>query len=76
MSYAFGPFRYDVPLVPKVVETPHVLLWPDTVVEESGLARNSPLGFISRSHLHMPSLQIPAAIGALHVICWYFRRIQ
>ena len=68
MSYAFGPFRYDaeqkllfrgsevVPLVPKVVETLHVLLerrgrivekgeltkllWPDTVVEESGLARN------------------------------------
>ncbi len=68
MSYSFGPFRYDaeqkllfrgcevVPLVPKVVETLHVLLerrgrivergeltkllWPDTVVEESGLARN------------------------------------
>jgi DNA-binding winged helix-turn-helix (wHTH) protein/TolB-like protein len=68
MAYAFGPFRYDaeqkllfrgsevVPLVPKVVETLHVLLerrgrivekndlvkliWPDTVVEEGGLARN------------------------------------
>jgi DNA-binding winged helix-turn-helix (wHTH) protein/TolB-like protein len=68
MPYEFGPFRYDaeqkllfrgsevVPLVPKVVETLHILLerrgrivekgeltkllWPDTVVEESGLARN------------------------------------
>jgi DNA-binding winged helix-turn-helix (wHTH) protein/TolB-like protein len=68
MAYTFGPFRYDaeqrllfrgsevVPLVPKVVDTLHVLLenrgrivekgelirlvWPDTTVEESGLARN------------------------------------
>ena len=31
---------------------------------------------ISRSHLHMLALQIPAAIGALHLICWQFRRIQ
>jgi DNA-binding winged helix-turn-helix (wHTH) protein/TolB-like protein len=66
--YEFGPFRYDagqrllfregtlVPLVPKVVDTLHVLLeargrivdkadlmrlvWPDTTVEEVGLARN------------------------------------
>ncbi|MCP5119211.1 MAG: hypothetical protein GY953_51070 [bacterium] len=66
--YEFGPFRYDagqrllfregevVPLVPKAVETLHVLLerrgrvvekaelmrlvWPDAVVEEVGLARN------------------------------------
>ena len=65
---AFGPFRYDpeqrllfragaiVPLVPKAIDTLHVLLerhgrvvekhelmqlvWPDTVVEEVGLARN------------------------------------
>ena len=64
----FGPFHYDaeqrllfrdgevVPLVPKVVDTLHVLLerrghvvekaelmklvWPDTVVEDVGLARN------------------------------------
>jgi DNA-binding winged helix-turn-helix (wHTH) protein/TolB-like protein len=66
--YEFGPFRYDsgqrllfrgsdtVPLVPKAVETLHVLLerrgtivekaelmklvWPDTTVEDVGLARN------------------------------------
>src|SRR4051812_13443707 len=66
--YGFGPFRYDagqrllfrdgtlVPLVPKAVDTLHVLLqhhghivdkpdlmklvWPDTTVEEVGLARN------------------------------------
>jgi DNA-binding winged helix-turn-helix (wHTH) protein/TolB-like protein len=66
--YGFGPFRYDagqrllfregelVPLVPKALETLHVLLerrgrvvdkaelmrlvWPDTTVEEVGLARN------------------------------------
>ncbi|MDX2151966.1 MAG: winged helix-turn-helix domain-containing protein [Bryobacteraceae bacterium] len=66
--HEFGPFRYDagqrllfrgdelVPLVPKVVDTLHVLLerrgtvvekpelmrlvWPDTTVEEVGLARN------------------------------------
>ncbi len=66
--YEFGSFRYDagqrllfrdgevVPLVPKAVDTLHVLLerrgrvvdkdelmklvWPDTVVEEVGLARN------------------------------------
>jgi DNA-binding winged helix-turn-helix (wHTH) protein/TolB-like protein len=66
--YEFGPFRYDagqrllfregalVPLVPKAVDTLHVLLdahgrivdkadlirlvWPDTTVEEVGLARN------------------------------------
>jgi len=64
----FGPFRYDteqrllfrddqmVPLVPKAIDTLHVLLerrglvvekaelmklvWPDTVVEDVGLARN------------------------------------
>ncbi len=40
------------------------------------LAAFATLILISRSHLHMPALQIPAAIGALHVICWYFRRIQ
>jgi len=68
MIYEFGPFRYDagqrllfrggelVPLVPKAVDTLHVLLerrgqvvdkselmklvWPDTTVEEVGLARN------------------------------------
>ena len=68
MTYSFGPFRYDagqrllfrggelVPLVPKALETLHVLLdrrgsvvekpelmklvWPDTNVEEVGLARN------------------------------------
>jgi DNA-binding winged helix-turn-helix (wHTH) protein/TolB-like protein len=68
MTYLFGPFRYDatqrvlfrgeelVPLVPKAVDTLHVLLerhgqvvekaelmklvWPDTVVEDVGLARN------------------------------------
>src|ERR1039457_85041 len=68
MLYEFGPFRYDaaqrllfrggdlVPLVPKALETLHVLLerrgslvekselmklvWPDTNVEEVGLARN------------------------------------
>jgi len=68
MVYRFGPFRYDsgqrllfregelVPLVPKAVDTLHVLLerhgqvvdkadlmklvWPDTTVEEVGLARN------------------------------------
>ncbi|HWR50146.1 MAG TPA: winged helix-turn-helix domain-containing protein [Bryobacteraceae bacterium] len=66
--YEFGPFRYDagqrllfrddkvVPLVPKAIDTLHVLLerrgrvvdkselirlvWPDTVVEDVGLARN------------------------------------
>ena len=66
--YAFGPFHYDaeqrllfrqgevVPLVPKAIETLHVLLerrgrvvekadlmklvWPDTTVEDVGLARN------------------------------------
>lgn len=66
--FGFGPFRYDpaqrqllrdgqhVPLVPKAVDTLHVLLerrgqivdkttllqlvWPDTTVEEIGLARN------------------------------------
>jgi DNA-binding winged helix-turn-helix (wHTH) protein/TolB-like protein len=66
--YRFGPFRYDtaqrllfregelVPLVPKAIDTLHVLLerrgevvgkaelmkavWPDCVVEEVGLARN------------------------------------
>jgi len=66
--YEFGPFRYDpgqrllfrgtdlVPLVPKALDTLHVLLerrgsivekadlmrlvWPDTNVEEVGLARN------------------------------------
>ena len=66
--YAFGPFHYDaeqrllfrqdevVPLVPKAIDTLHVLLeqrgrvvekaelmklvWPDTTVEEVGLARN------------------------------------
>lgn len=66
--YQFGPFRYDaaqrllfregelVQLVPKAIDTLHVLLerrgrvvdkdelmklvWPDTVVEEVGLARN------------------------------------
>jgi DNA-binding winged helix-turn-helix (wHTH) protein/TolB-like protein len=65
---SFGPFRYDaaqrllfrdgelVPLVPKVIDTLHVLLehrgrivekaelmklvWPDAAVEEVGLARN------------------------------------
>jgi len=68
MIYRFGPFRYDaaqrllfrgaelVPLVPKALDTLHVLLerrgvvveksdlmslvWPDTNVEEVGLARN------------------------------------
>jgi DNA-binding winged helix-turn-helix (wHTH) protein/TolB-like protein len=68
MTYQFGPFRYDagqrllfrggalVPLVPKALETLHVLLerrgsvvekselmklvWPDTNVEDVGLARN------------------------------------
>ncbi|HLK64261.1 MAG TPA: winged helix-turn-helix domain-containing protein [Bryobacteraceae bacterium] len=68
MIYEFGPFRYDpgqrllfrgaelVPLVPKAIETLHVLLerrgtivekselmklvWPDTNVEDVGLARN------------------------------------
>jgi DNA-binding winged helix-turn-helix (wHTH) protein/TolB-like protein len=68
MTYEFGPFRYDaeqrllfrgtelVPVVPKALETLHVLLgrrgsivekselmklvWPDTNVEEVGLARN------------------------------------
>lgn len=68
MTYEFGPFRYDaeqrllfrageiVPLVPKAVETLHVLLerqgrvvekaelmklvWPGTSVEDVGLARN------------------------------------
>lgn len=68
MTYSFGPFRYDphqrllfredelVPLVPKALETLHVLLerrgsvvekaelmrlvWPDANVEEVGLARN------------------------------------
>jgi DNA-binding winged helix-turn-helix (wHTH) protein/TolB-like protein len=68
MIYAFGPFRYDaeqrlllrggevVPLVPKALDTLHVLLerrgqvvekselmklvWPDTNVEDVGLARN------------------------------------
>ena len=68
MTYEFGPFRYDagqrllfrggdlVPLVPKAIETLHVLLerrgsvvekselmklvWPDTNVEDVGLARN------------------------------------
>ena len=68
MIHHFGPFRYDteqrllfrddemVPLVPKAIDTLHVLLerrgrvvekaelmklvWPDTVVEEVGLARN------------------------------------
>ena len=68
MTYQFGPFRYGalqrllfregelVPLVPKALETLHVLLerrgsivekselmklvWPDTNVEEVGLARN------------------------------------
>ncbi|HEV3201750.1 MAG TPA: winged helix-turn-helix domain-containing protein [Bryobacteraceae bacterium] len=68
MTYEFGPFRYDagqrllfrggdlVPLVPKAIETLHVLLerrgsivekselmklvWPDTHVEDVGLARN------------------------------------
>jgi TolB-like protein len=67
-GYAFGPFHYDaeqrllfrqdevVPLVPKAIDTLHVLLerrgrvvekaelmklvWPDTTVEEVGLARN------------------------------------
>jgi hypothetical protein len=34
------------------------------------------LVLISRTYLHLPALKIPAAIGALHVICWYFRRIQ
>jgi TolB-like protein len=66
--YVFGPFHYDaeqrllfrqgqvVPLVPKVIDTLHVLLerrgrvvekaelmklvWPDTTVEDVGLARN------------------------------------
>jgi DNA-binding winged helix-turn-helix (wHTH) protein/TolB-like protein len=66
--YHFGPFHYDaeqrllfregevVPLVPKAIETLHVLLerrgrvvekadlmklvWPDTTVEDVGLARN------------------------------------
>ena len=66
--YAFGPFHYDaeqrllfrqgevVPLVPKSIDTLHVLLerrgrvvekadlmklvWPDTTVEDVGLARN------------------------------------
>jgi TolB-like protein len=66
--HRFGPFRYDteqrllfrddgmVPLVPKAIDTLHVLLerrgrvvektelmklvWPDTVVEDVGLARN------------------------------------
>jgi hypothetical protein len=28
------------------------------------------LVLISRSHLHMPALQYPTAIGALHLICW------
>jgi DNA-binding winged helix-turn-helix (wHTH) protein/TolB-like protein len=68
MTYEFGPFRYDagqrllfrgdelVPLVPKALETLHVLLerrgsvvekselmrlvWPDTNVEDVGLPRN------------------------------------
>jgi len=68
MIHEFGPFRYDsdqrllfrgadrLPLVPKVLETLHVLIerrgqvvekqelmrlvWPDTTVEEIGLARN------------------------------------
>ena len=68
MIHTFGPFRYDaaqrllfrdgemVPLVPKAIDTLHVLLerrgrvvekaelmklvWPDTVVEDVGLARN------------------------------------
>jgi TolB-like protein len=68
VTYEFGPFRYDatqrllfrdgelVPVVPKALETLHVLLerrgtivekaelmklvWPDTNVEEIGLARN------------------------------------
>jgi len=68
MTYEFGPFRYDaeqrllfrageiVPLVPKAVDTLHILLerrgrvvekaelmklvWPGTNVEDVGLARN------------------------------------
>ena len=68
MIHRFGPFQYDaeqrllfrhgemVPLVPKAIDTLHVLLerrgrivekaelmklvWPDTVVEDVGLARN------------------------------------
>lgn len=68
MIHRFGPFQYDseqrlllrdgetVPLVPKAIDTLHVLLeqrgrvveksdlmklvWPDTTVEEIGLARN------------------------------------
>jgi DNA-binding winged helix-turn-helix (wHTH) protein/TolB-like protein len=67
-AYTFGPFHYDaeqrllfrqdevVPLVPKAIDTLHVLLerrgrvvekaelmklvWPDTTVEDVGLARN------------------------------------
>jgi len=67
-NYQFGPYRYDaeqrllfregqaVPLVPKAIDTLHVLLeqrgrivekadlikrvWPDTTVDEVGLARN------------------------------------
>jgi len=67
-NYEFGPYRYDpeqrqlfrqgqaVPLVPKAIDTLHVLLehrgrivekadlisrvWPDTTVDEVGLARN------------------------------------
>src|ERR1035441_6587318 len=67
-GFAFGPFHYDaeqrllfrqdevVPLVPKAIDTLHVLLerrgrvvekadlmklvWPDTTVEDVGLARN------------------------------------
>jgi DNA-binding winged helix-turn-helix (wHTH) protein/TolB-like protein len=67
-NYEFGPYRYDpaqrllfregqvVPLVPKAIDTLHILLehrgrvvgkselmkllWPDTTVDEVGLARN------------------------------------
>ena len=34
------------------------------------------LVLISRSHRHMPALLIPTAVGVLHMICWYARRIQ
>jgi hypothetical protein len=78
MTYEFGPFRYDagqrllfrggdlVPLVPKALETLHVLLerrgsvvekselmklvWPDTNVEDVGLARNTERACCRRAH--------------------------
>ncbi len=38
------------------------------------LAAFGALVAISRSYLHMPAVQIPAAVGALHLVCWYVYR--